>query len=49
MGTQAYIIMTKMVAREHRRVSGMVTLLSSISIRPRLALPVRVAAVFASR
>ena len=49
MGTQTYIMMTKMAAREQSTVSGMVTDLSSMSILARLALPVRVAAVLRSR
>ena len=49
MGTQRYIIITKQAAREQRMVRGIFTLLSSMSILPREALPVRVAAVFASR
>ena len=49
MGTQMYIMMTKIATSAQKTVSGTFTLLSSISMRPRLALPVRVAAVLASR
>ncbi len=49
MGTQIYIKITKKAARDQRMVSGIVTLLSSMSILARDALPVRVAAVLASR
>ena len=49
MGTQMYMRMTNIAASEHSTVSGARTLLSSMSILPRDALPVRVAAVLASR
>ena len=49
MGTQIYIRITKPAASAHRMVSGVLTLLSSMSIRARDALPVRVAAVLRSR
>ena len=49
MGTQMYIRITNSAPSEQRIVSGIFTLLSSISMRARLALPVRVAAVLASR
>ena len=49
MGTHRYITTTNRAARAHKMVSGTVTLRSEISIRPREALPVRVAAVLASR
>ena len=44
-----YIMITKIAASEQKMVSGILTLLSSMSILARDALPVRVAAVFASR
>ena len=49
MGTQRYIMMTKMATREHSTVRGIFTLGSPMSIRPREALPVRVAAVLRSK
>ena len=49
MGTQMYMRMTNAAARLQKMVSGTLTLLSSMSMRPREALPVRVAAVLASR
>ena len=49
MGTQIYMMMTNSAASEQKMVSGILTLLSSMSILAREALPVRVAAVFASR
>ena len=49
MGTQMYIRMTKPAATAHSTVSGTLTLLSSMSILPREALPVSVAEVLASR
>ena len=49
IGTQIYIMMTNAAPTAQKIVSGIFTLLSSISIRARLALPVSVAAVFLSR
>ena len=49
MGTHRYIMTTKIAAREQSTVSGTVTDLSEMSILARDALPVRVAAVLASR
>ena len=49
MGTHRYMRMTKLAASAHSTVRGILTLLSSISIRARDALPVRVAAVLRSR
>ena len=48
IGTQRYMRMTKMATAEQNTVSGILTLLSSMSILPLEALPVRVAAVFFS-
>ena len=48
-GMAMYIRMTNAESAEQIAVSGTRTLLSSISARARLALPVSVAAVFASR
>ena len=47
-GIDMYIITTNTDTSRHRIVSGMRTLFSSIGTRARLALPVSVAAVFAS-
>jgi hypothetical protein len=44
-----YMIRTKIAAREYRIVSGTVSDLSSMGIRAREALPIRVVAVFFSR
>ena len=49
IGTQIYIMITNTALRLQKIVSGIFTLLSSIIILARLALPVSVAAVFFSR
>ena len=48
MGTQAYMTMTKSAMRLQMIDRGIVTDLSEMSMRARLALPVRVAVLFAS-